>query len=384
MADVAVIVPTYREAANLPLLAPRVDAALQAAGLSYELIIVDDNSPDETPAVCRKLREHYPVRLEVRKSERGLSSAVVHGLKLADARILLVMDADLSHPPEKIPELVAALDEPGVDFVIGSRYVAGGKTDEKWSWFRRLNSQAATLLARPFTTAADPMAGFFALRRETFEAADKLSPIGYKIGLELLVKCGCREIREVPIEFADRIHGESKLSLKEQINYIRHIGRLLEYRYPLTTSLLKFIGVGATGMVVDLGSFSLLMQSLPLPAARAIAIFVAMTWNFAWNRAFTFRAEQGAESRPMWQQYVLFCLSCLAGGLVNLSASMGLVQTGWPIISLPVPAAACGVVAGTAFNFLLCRVVVFPLPGVTALKGEVVTSETSQRAPVEQ
>lgn len=379
MTDVAVIVPTYREAANLPLLAPRVDAAMQAAGLSYELIVVDDNSPDETPAVCQRLAECYPLRLEVRKTERGLSSAVVHGLRLADARVLLVMDADLSHPPEKIPELMAALDEPGVDFVIGSRYVAGGKTDEKWSWFRRLNSQAATLLARPFTTAADPMAGFFALRRETFEAAEKLSPIGYKIGLELLVKCGCREIREVPIDFADRIHGESKLSLKEQVNYLRHIGRLFDFRYPMTSALLKFIGVGATGMVVDLGSFSLLMQSMRLGVARAVAVFIAMTWNFVWNRKFTFRE---AQSRPLWQQYLMYCGSCLTGALVNWGTSMGLVQTGWPVMSWALPAAACGVVAGTAFNFLLCRLIVFPIPGVDALKEDAVKTEAEDRTRV--
>jgi dolichol-phosphate mannosyltransferase len=373
MVDVAVIVPTYREAANLPLLVPRVDAALKAAGLSYELIVVDDNSPDETPAVCAELAKQYSVRLEVRKTERGLSSAVVHGLDRADARILLVMDADLSHPPEKVPELVAALEEPGVDFVIGSRYVAGGKTDEKWSWFRRLNSQAATLLARPFTTAADPMAGFFALRRETYEAAEKLSPIGYKIGLELLVKCGCKEIREVPIDFADRILGESKLSLKEQINYVRHIGRLLEYRYPLTTALFKFMAVGATGMVVDLGTLAILLTFLTYPVGRWIAIAVAMTWNFALNRAITFR---DAQPRPIWQQYLLFCGSCAAGALVNYFTSRGLVQTGWPIVGGPLPAAACGVVAGTAFNFLLCRLIAFPVPGIEgSLKAATTTEE---------
>jgi dolichol-phosphate mannosyltransferase len=159
-----------------------------------------------------------------------LSSAVVRGLKVARGDVLLVMDADLSHPPEKIPELLEALDDLEVDFVIGSRYVTGGGMDESWGLIHWWNSRVATWMARPFTSASDPMAGFFALRRPTFEAARELNPVGYKIGLELIVKCGCKQICEVPIQFANRLHGESKLSLREQLNYLRHLGRLGEYK----------------------------------------------------------------------------------------------------------------------------------------------------------
>lgn len=227
--EVSVVVPTYKEAENLALLVPRVDAALRTARLRGEILIVDDNSPDDTVATCARLALRYPVRLLTRTKERGLSSAVVHGLKAAAGEILVVMDADLSHPPEKIPEIVAALETPGTDFVIGSRYVAGGKTDDDWGIFRWLNSKVATLLARPFTRAKDPLAGFFALKAHTFLLADPLDPIGYKIGLELMVKCRCRQVREVPIEFADRVHGTSKLNWREQWNYLRHLGRLAAY-----------------------------------------------------------------------------------------------------------------------------------------------------------
>ena len=123
--DLSVIVPTYREAANLPGLVARIHAAVRAAGLNGEIVIVDDNSPDETRSVCDVLAADHPVRLETRLHERGLSSAVLHGLRLARGNVLVVMDADLSHPPEKIPELVAALHDSDVDFVIGSRYVPG-------------------------------------------------------------------------------------------------------------------------------------------------------------------------------------------------------------------------------------------------------------------
>lgn len=228
---VSIVVPAYREAENLPVLIPRVHAALAEACIPEEILVVDDDSGDGTVEVCRRLAADYPLRLEVRRDERGLSSAVIHGLRLARGEIVAVMDADLSHPPEAIPSLVAPLLGDEADFVVGSRYVAGGSTEDDWGWFRKLNSDVATWLARPLTSVRDPMAGFFALRRETFATATRLDPVGYKIGLELLVKCGCRDVREVPIDFRNRYRGESKLSLKQQWDYLRHLGRL--YRHCL-------------------------------------------------------------------------------------------------------------------------------------------------------
>jgi len=241
---VSVVVPTFREVDNLPILAPRIAAALQQANLSYEILIVDDNSPDATRQVCATLADRFPLRLETRLTERGLSSAVVHGMRLARGETIVVMDADLSHPPENVPDLVKALDE-HTDFVIGSRYARGGTTAEGWGLFRWLNSKFATLLARPLTSAADPMAGFFAVRNATFRAARDLDPIGYKIGLELIVKCGCKNVREVPIHFENRLHGTSKLTFKEQVDYLRHLGRL--YRFKLGRAARSSRGAGCDG-----------------------------------------------------------------------------------------------------------------------------------------
>ncbi len=228
--QLSVIIPTYGEAENLPLLVPRIAAAVNDAGIRTEILVIDDDSPDATPEVCEKLASEFPLKLIVRKTERGLSSAVIAGMREARGDVLLVLDADLSHPAEKIPELVEALSKSKTDFVIGSRYVLGGETEAGWGLFRWLNSKAATLLARPLTSAGDPMAGFFALRRETFLTSEKLDPIGYKIGLELIVKCHCKNVAEVPICFRDRQHGESKLTLKEQLNYLRHLSRLYLYK----------------------------------------------------------------------------------------------------------------------------------------------------------
>ncbi len=229
--DLSVIIPTFREVENLPILIPRLTEALTAAGLNAEILVIDDDSQDGTEMLCKELALQYPVRLIIRTSERGLASAVVLGLKEARGEVLAVMDADLSHPPEKVPDLVRALRLGGADFVIGSRYILGGRTDEKWGWFRWLNSKVATLLARPLTLARDPMAGFFALSRASYQkAADRLDPIGYKIGLELIVKSGCRNIAEVPIEFCDRTKGTSKLNFRQQLDYLRHLARLYLFR----------------------------------------------------------------------------------------------------------------------------------------------------------
>jgi len=225
--SVSVVVPTYCEARNLPELIERLDGVRVENGFSLELIIVDDNSGDGIEEFIASL--HCPwVHLIVRIGERGLSSAVIHGLKRADNDALVVMDGDLSHPPEAIPALVERLRE-GADFVIGSRYVTGGSIDESWGWVRRLNSKVATTLARSWTAISDPMSGFFALHRETFARGDHLDPIGYKIGLELLVKCRCQRVEEVPIHFKSRAHGESKLSLREQFRYLQHLARLAEF-----------------------------------------------------------------------------------------------------------------------------------------------------------
>lgn len=354
--QVSIIVPTYEEAENLGVLVPRVMEELERAGVVGEMIVVDDNSPDDTVSVCDALAKQYPLRLLVRKEERGLSSAVIHGMREAHGDIFVVMDADLSHPPEKVPELIAALDDRQVDFVVGSRYVAGGSTEEGWGIWRWLNSKIATWLARPLTRCSDPMAGFFAIRRSRFEQAAPLGPIGYKIGLELIAKCRCKEIREVPIDFHNRLHGESKLSLREQLNYLRHLRRLYEFRLGRAARPLQFALVGASGTLVDLICFLAFSAMWPFSVARGVAIWVAMTWNFSLNRAMTFSY---AKSGPILTQYVLFCLSCAVGASANWGGSVGLYSNVGFFQEYKTLAVLCGILSGVAFNYLLSSRVVF-------------------------
>ncbi len=241
MTPVSIIVPTYHESPNIEALARRVFAALDAARMTGEIIFVDDDSRDGTAEIVRRLASEYSVRLLVRTEERGLASAVVCGLERARHDIMVIMDADLQHPPESVPALVEGIVR-GAEMAIGSRYVPGAGIDAEWSWFRRLNSFVATVPARMLVGVRDPMSGFCAMSRETFHRAGRLHPIGYKIVLELAVKSRCDRIAEVPITFAGRAAGASKLSLREQWRYARHLARLYWFRFSVPIAVLAATG----------------------------------------------------------------------------------------------------------------------------------------------
>ena len=231
---VSIVVPTLREAANLRPLAERVAGALAGSGVAWELLFVDDDSGDGSAAVAAELAERLPVRMEVRRGARpDLSRAVLHGIAHARFDTIVVMDADLSHPPERIPDLLAKLDG-DCDMVVGSRYVPGASTDGDWGMARAVNSRVATLLAAPLVRCSDPMAGFFAVDRRALPDPAALRPVGFKIGLELMVR-GRLRVHEAPIAFADRRRGKSKLRWRQQLDYLRHLGRL--YAHVLARAL---------------------------------------------------------------------------------------------------------------------------------------------------
>lgn len=223
--NITLVIPTYNEAENMPILIERVFRIFDEAGFAGYVTVVDDNSPDETWKICQELKEKYP-RLDVirRLKERGLSSAVLEGFRSSKSEILGVMDADLSHPPEKIPELIKPLFDGSADIVIGSRYISDGEI-EKWPISRKLSSRLATLAAYGLTRVKDPMSGFFFLKREVIDGI-KLDPKGFKICLEILVRGKYEKVIEVPIIFRDRIHGETKLSSRVIIDYLLQVSRL--------------------------------------------------------------------------------------------------------------------------------------------------------------
>ena len=307
--QISLVIPALNEAPNLPPLLEQIAAAL--AGREYEVIIVDDNSRDNTKEVAAELAMRYPLRLIVReKPTNGLSGAVLHGIAEAKGECLLVMDADLQHPPAKIPELLAPLERGEADFVVGSRYVPGGSTGEKWGVFRKINSRIATLLARPFAgETTDPMSGFFAMKRSTYERAQRLTPLGYKIALELMCKSRVENVREIPIHFAERTRGESKLTLKEQFRYLEHLSRLYDFTFPRASPISKFSIATISGWIAGVLAYVLVIRYIVHPRSAA-AIIISYAFVIAVVAVFHARyvrtqREFIVRPRPWWDFAVI-------------------------------------------------------------------------------
>lgn len=250
MATYSIVVPAYKESGNLDALTRRVFAAVEKQGFAkgtVEMVIVDDNSNDGSVEVIQKLtKEGYNVKILVRTKERGLSSAVIHGFKNSTGKYFLVMDADLQHPPESVPQLLKAFDKNAgkTEFVLGTRYGAGVAIDKDWPVHRRIISWGARLLARPLTPLSDPMSGFFGLRRDVFARGEKdISAIGYKIALELYVKCRVKSVEEVGFSFAARTVGESKLTGKVIVHYLKHLKALYRFAYGIWILVVLVLGV---------------------------------------------------------------------------------------------------------------------------------------------
>jgi len=222
---VSIVVPTYREAGNIPALIQRVSAATSDWPAEWELILVDDNSDDGSEAIAAEWGRRLPVRMVTRRgATRDLSLSVLHGMRLARFDRLVVMDADLSHPPEQIIDLLTAFDA-DCDMVVGSRYVPEARVDPAWSRARALLSRAGTLMARPLAHCRDPLSGFFATDRRALPDLEEFHPLGYKIALELMAR-GRLRVREVPIRFGARHRGKSKLNWRTPIKFLRHLYRL--------------------------------------------------------------------------------------------------------------------------------------------------------------
>ncbi len=218
---ISIILPTYNESKSIMPLVEDIFRIVPDA----EIIIVDDNSPDGTGRLADRLSEKLNIRVIHRKKKLGLSTAVARGFKAASGDIIGVMDADLSHPPEKIPELLGPIQEGKADFVIGSRLIDGGRV-EGWPFHRKLISRGATFMARMLADVKDPMSGLFFLRKEVIKDI-RFTSKGYKICLEILVRGRYDGVLEVPYVFRGRRFGSSKLDFKEYIRYLIDWIRLL-------------------------------------------------------------------------------------------------------------------------------------------------------------
>jgi len=225
---ISLVAPTYNERDRLPELVRAIFAAFERANLDGELVIVDDNSPDGTGQVADDLARDFPIRVVHRAGKLGLGTAVVEGFAAAEADVVGVIDADLSHPPDLVPRMLAVMQQEQADIVIGSRYVAGGGTSN-WELSRVLMSKFACLMARGLTPVRDATSGFFIMRRDRARGVT-ISAGGFKICLELLIRSEPRLVIEVPYVFTGRTAGESKMNMKEATGYLRQLRELHAYR----------------------------------------------------------------------------------------------------------------------------------------------------------
>lgn len=309
----SIIVPTYNEKGNMRPLITGLTETLTKEGIPFEIIVMDDNSPDGTAAEVAALK-NPKARAVVRTTNRGLSPAVIQGYEEAKGDIYLVMDADLSHPISAVPAIYRRITENGADVVVGSRHTAGGGI-ENWPLVRRIISFGAALMARPLTPCTDPMAGFFAIKPSVIKGV-KLNAEGFKILLEVLVKGNYKSLQEVPITFKDREVGESKLTSGVMINYITHLIQL--YLYPGSAPLLKFLFVGGCGAIFDVLIFSLLIAYFGKDKAlwaQIPAFAVSFLWGYFVNKSWTFYNPHKPQPTPKEQrmQFVKALVVALVG-----------------------------------------------------------------------
>lgn len=225
---ISVVLPTYNERDNILSVGEAIVSVFREHNLTGEILIVDDHSPDGTATLAEELSSRFPFVVIRRVPPRSLSGAVLDGFRAAKGEILMVMDADLSHPAEKIPDMVAPILRGECDITVGSRHVPGGAFAGV-SFVKRLGSRVAGVLAKGLTSMTDPTSGFMALRRDVLTGL-VIDPIGWKIVLEIVVRSG-RPFRDIPIVFDDRKAGHSKLSIPVQLEYARHLGRLYRHKF---------------------------------------------------------------------------------------------------------------------------------------------------------
>jgi dolichol-phosphate mannosyltransferase len=307
---VTILVPTLNEVDNVDPLVKRILAATKDAGFLIEIMFVDGGSTDGTQKAVEAWEGKEPVRLVRSDGTGGLSGDILYGAAKAKADVVVVMDADLSHPPEAVPALIRPIVAGDQDMVIGSRYVPGGETPG-WPRTRRVTSKVATILAWPLVSVKDPMSGFFAVRRERLLALGK-EATGFKIALEIAAR-GDDTLRvlEAPITFVDRERGTSKFGSKEIVSCLKQM-LLLAGGAVSKGSTLKFAVVGSLGVIVDYAIFSLLLGAGAGIVPSHVSSFVAATiFNYFLNARWAFADTARLSSKPQWRLYLSFLSVCV-------------------------------------------------------------------------
>lgn len=348
--EVAVVVPTLNEAANVEALLAQLAVVL--AGRSWEVLFVDDNSPDGTSALVRRIGRHARhVRIVQRVGRRGLSSAVIEGILASAAPVIAVMDGDLQHGEEALPRLIDAVAEGRAELAIGTRYDQGGSIGD-WDAGRARMSRWATKLGQIAlgTTVSDPMSGFFAIRRDAFERAlPRLSAVGFKILIDILASSPTPlRVAEVPYEFRSRTAGESKIGARVMAEYAeliadKTIGRVVPVR------LIKFLMVGGLGVFVHLAVLSAMLSgAATFLAAQSAAVMTAIAFNFFLNNSFTYADRKLRGWRLLPGLATFYAISAL-GAVANIGIGNWMAghDERWWVAGM------AGVLVGAVWNFAM-------------------------------
>jgi len=355
-AELSVVVPTFRERGNVAELARRLDAAL--AGVAWEAIFVDDNSPDGTAEAVKEIAARDPrIRCLRRVGRRGLAGACIEGMLSSAASYVAVIDADLQHDEKVLPDMLAKLRSGQADLVAATRYVAGGSA-ASFSQSRGAISRLATKLTHRLvgTPLSDPMSGFFMMRRDRFdEIAPRLSPAGFKILLDIAATAGSRlRIAEQAYQFGERSEGESKFNIQIGVEFLglllaKMTGDLVDPRF-IFFAIVGSIGLGVHLLVLFAG----LALTEPFRAAQVIATLAAMTSNFLLNNELTYR-DRRLKGFAMVKGFVLFCALCSVGVLANVDLAS------WLYVERPIwwVAGAIGAAMSVLWNYAMSTLFVW-------------------------
>jgi dolichol-phosphate mannosyltransferase len=348
----SIVVPTFNESGNLHELTRRLDQLLGPAG--WEVIFVDDNSPDGTARMAREIaRRDTRVRCLQRVGRRGLSSACIEGMLGASAPVIAVMDADLQHDEAILPKMLAEIGQ-GADLVVATRYTEGGGTGS-WDERRKSMSMLATRLSALVLKqpVSDPMSGFFMLRREVLEASvHQLSGMGFKILLDLLASVPTRlRIAEVPYVFRARHAGESKLDSMVMWEYGMLLAEKTVGRY-IPVRFLAFSFIGGLGVFVHLAilTVSLKWIGVEFAAAQTVATLLSMVFNFALNNSLTYR-DRRLKGWGWLRGLASFMIACSIGAVANIGIAnyLFMQKTQWML------AAIAGILVGAVWNYAVTQ-----------------------------
>ncbi len=354
----SVIVPTFNEIENIEEIVRRLDLTLK--GVNWEVIFVDDDSPDGTARKAKEISlSDARVRCIKRIGRRGLSSACVEGMLASSAPFLAVMDADLQHDESILPEMLNALERENFELAVGTRYMPGGGVGD-WDASRKNSSKIATVISQKLLGVSlnDPMSGFFMIKTEAFDqCAYRLSNMGFKILLDIVVSSPKKlTFKEVPFHFRQRLAGESKLDQRVIWDYFLLLVDKTIGRY-IPTKLISFACIGAMGVVVHLLVLGMVLNILkqPFTIAQSAAVILAMVFNFNLNNLLTYR-DQKLVGLGFWTGLVKFMLACSIGALANVGvASFIYKDYGYWVFS-----GLAGVLVGVVWNYVATSLIVWP------------------------